>query len=289
MFWGIFYKIYNFCSRRSKFITTIRPNKLFIDRNNSLKIVSYNIDGLFLHYNHNNYVNISKYIRYLFTDEKIDIICLQEVWEKNIYDLIIKNLNDLNLFHTFPPTSKKYCVGEHSGLLIISKYPIILSDFEIYDKSNFTCLMTNKGIQYVTIKVNNDYISLINTHLQSSFNRYNLQYQNTTINQINFIKDYLIKYNIKNCLIIGDFNLKEEYMDLFLHDNSEFKVPYNYKNLVSLAKENELLDYFVFYNDIFQDKKINFKICNNIYYSDHYPIMININKNLRNKIIIEEN
>ena len=175
MFWGIFYKIYNFCSRRSKFITTIRPNKLFIDRNNSLKIVSYNIDGLFLHYNHNNYVNISKYIRYLFTDEKIDIICLQEVWEKNIYDLIIKNLNDLNLFHTFPPTSKKYCVGEHSGLLIISKYPIILSDFEIYDKLNFTCLMTNKGIQYVTIKVNNDYISLINTHLQSSFNRYNLQ------------------------------------------------------------------------------------------------------------------
>ena len=71
MFWGIFYKIYNLCSRRSKTSTIIRPKSVSTDRTNDLKIVSYNIDGLFLHYNHQNYINISKYIRYLFTEEKL--------------------------------------------------------------------------------------------------------------------------------------------------------------------------------------------------------------------------
>jgi len=276
MFWGIFYKIYNLCSRKSKITTIIRPEILSKDRTNNLKIVSYNVNGLFLHYNHQNYVNISKYIRYLFTEEKIDIICLQEVWEKNILDLIIDNLKDLNLFYTIPPTNKKYCLGENSGLVTISKYPIILSDFEKYDRLNLSCSMTNKGFQYIIIKVNDNHISIINTHLQSSFTKYNLHYQNTAIYQMDMIKQYLLKYNVKNCLILGDLNLKSEFINLFLKDNDEFKIKYNYDNLITFPNQNELLDYFIFYNNIFTEKNIDFKIFNNIYYSDHYPIMLTI-------------
>ena len=278
MFWGIFYKIYNFCSRKNKISTIIRPKSISTDRTNDLKILSYNIDGLFLHYNHQNYVNISKYIRYLFTEEKIDIICLQEVWEKNILDLIINNLNDLNLFYSFPPNTKKYCIGEDSGLVTISKYPIILNDFEKHLNSNLTCSMTNKGFQYLVVKIKDKNISLINTHLQSSFNRCNFQYQKTAIYQMDIIKQYLLRNNVNDCLIVGDFNLRENYMNLFLKDNNDFKIKYNYDNLISFPKQKELLDYFIFYNTFFEDKKIDFKIFNNIYYSDHYPIMLSINE-----------
>lgn len=290
MFWGLLFKIYNICSRKNKTNTIIKPDVINLNNKQSIKIVSYNINGLFAHYNHTNYVHISKYIRNLFLNEDVDIICLQELWEKNIYDLIINNLQDLNLFISQPPTNLKYCIGEHSGLLTISKYPIILSDFEKYEKLNFTCAMTNKGFQYIVIKINNDYIPLINTHLQSSSNKWNLQYQNVVVNQINLIKDYLIKFNIKNCIILGDLNLKENFMNTFLNNNSEFDTPYDYKNLITFPSDNELLDYFLFYNDIFNDKICDFKIHNNIFYSDHFPIMLDISPkkyNLRKKIKVE--
>ena len=67
-------------------------------------------------------------------------------------------------------------------------------------------------------------------------------------------------------------------MKLFLKDNSDFNIKYNYDNLISFPGQKELLDYFLCYNNVFSEKKIDFKIFNNIYYSDHYPIMLTINE-----------
>ena len=89
------------------------------------------------------------------------------------------------------------------------KISIILNDFEKHLNSNVTCLMTNKGFQYLVLKIKDKYISIINTHLQSSFNRCNFQYQKTFIHQMNIIKRYLLRYYVKEYLIIGDFNLRE--------------------------------------------------------------------------------
>lgn len=287
MFWGLFYKFFNICSRKNnKCLITTPKNILKPENSNNLNIVSYNINGLFLHYNHINYVNISKYIKYLFTQENIDIICLQEVWEKNIEQMIKKELQNLDLYYAKPPTNLKYCIGENSGLLTISRYPIVYNDFLKFPELHVSCKMTNKGLHYLCLKYNEEYLHLINTHLQSSFNRCNFQYQETCLKQLNLINEYIIQKGLKDCIIIGDLNLKEEYIE---NINENLKIPYNYKGLVTFPGQKELLDYFIINGDKWKNDKIEFKIYEDIYYSDHLPIFLSITKKkdkLRKKIII---
>ena len=48
--------------------------------------------------------------------------------------MIKKKLNDIDLYYAQPPTLLKYYIGEHSGLFIISKYPIIEQDYLKYNQ-----------------------------------------------------------------------------------------------------------------------------------------------------------
>ena len=278
MFWGLFYKIYNLCSKKSKISTIIKPKNEKILNKKNLKIVSYNIDGLFAHYIHLNYINISKYIRYLLIEDNVDIICLQEVWELSILNMIKNNINDIDLYYAQPPTSLKYCVGEHTGLLVISKYPIVYQDYLKYEQLNFTCTMTNKGLQHIKINYNNNYYNIINTHLQSSFNKCGLMYQNTSENQLNQILNYINENNIEKCIILGDLNLHTPFIKNILKKNDKLSIKYNYDNLITFPDGNssEQLDYFLDYNNIMSNKIINYSVKSDIYYSDHYPIMIDI-------------
>ena len=63
----------------------------------------------------------------------------------------------------------------NSGLVILSKFPIYNIDFYQYKNYNSFSfdLFSEKGFLSALIKVNNEYIRVINTHLQSSdFKRY---------------------------------------------------------------------------------------------------------------------
>lgn len=277
MFWGILSKIYNIYSKKNHISTIIKPKFNLELKNNNLKIVSYNIDGLFAHYNHINYVNICRYLRYLFTEKNIDIICLQEVWEISIYNMIKDKLSDLNLYYAQPPTQQKYYVGESSGLLTISKYPITYTDFQRYDYLNWTCNMTSKGFQYLQINIKDTNFNIINTHLQCSFNKLKYLFQNNALDQMNIILNYLKDQNIENVLILGDLNLDTIYMINYLKQHDELNIPYEFKNNITFSKQSEQLDYFIDYNNLLNNKKAKYKIMNNIYYSDHYPIMLTIN------------
>lgn len=289
--WGVFSKFYNICSRKSNVSTIIKPKNLSFynnENNKSLKIVSYNIDGLFAHYNHTNYLNISKYIRTLFLND-IDVVCLQELWSKDIYNLIVNNLKDLNLYIAQPPTNLKYCVGENSGLVTISKYPIVVSDYQKYDNLNFTCNFTNKGLHFVVIDNNDEYVPIINTHLQSSYCKFNFDYQDTAIQQLNSIRNYINDKNISNCLILGDLNLNPQHIKEFINDNANIIIPYDYQKSITYPDNNELLDYFLLYN-MFTNKKLVYYVFDDIFYSDHFPIMLDISPKkyyLRKKIKVE--
>ena len=279
MIWGLFYKFfYNMCIRKNKKCVILRPKNDIILNKDNLKIVSYNIDGLFAHYIHLNYINISKYIRNLLIEDNVDIICLQEVWEKNIEDMIKNNLKDLNLYIAQPPTNLKYCVGEHSGLLTISKYPIVFQDYHKYDLLNFTCSFTNKGLQHIRIIRNNSKYDIINTHLQSSFNKCGLMYQNTAELQLKQILKYVNENNVEKCIILGDLNLHTPFIKDILKKNDKLSIKYNYDNLITFPHGNmsEQLDYFLDYNNIMSNKIINYSVKSDIYYSDHFPIMIDI-------------
>tara|TARA_A100001015_G_scaffold305687_1_gene398767 strand:+ start:363 stop:1208 length:846 start_codon:yes stop_codon:yes gene_type:complete len=278
MLWGLLYKIYNLCSKKNKISTIIKPRHENILNKNNLKIVSYNIDGLFAHYIHLNYINISKYLKYLLIEENVDIICLQEVWELSILNMIKNKLLDLNLYYAQPPTTLKYCIGEHSGLLVISKYPIVYQEYLKYEQLNFTCSMTNKGLQHIKINRNNIEYDIINTHLQSSFNKCGLMYQHTAELQLNQILNYINYNKIEKCIILGDLNLNTPFMKNILKKNNDLSIKYNYDNNITFPDNNsgEQLDYFLDYNNMLCNKIIDYSVKSNIYYSDHYPIMINI-------------
>ena len=180
-------KIYNICSNKSlskidlpdEFvnyrINNTKNNRINNTKNNNhklrvmscnineLKVRNYNINELFINYNLNNYQDIGKFIKYQFLNNNIDIICLQEVWDKHVFDLITKDLT--HFYIAIPSTKLKYCIGENTGLMIISKYQIYRN--ELYEFNNFK-LYNNKirqVYQIVDIKFNNKYYSIINTYL----------------------------------------------------------------------------------------------------------------------------
>lgn len=277
---GLYYKIIDLMSNKSNnpINIVLKNNHNNSNTNKSLNIMTYNIDGLFVHFNKNNYLNISNFIKDQFLNNNIDVIALQEVWLSYISNLIIDELNDLDLYISIPPTTKKYYLGEHSGLMIISKYPILTSNYIEYNNCNFTCKLSKKGLQHITIEYNKKIINIINTHLQSSFkNFHNLQYQSTAEKQLNIIRDYCIKKKLNEYIIIGDLNINMEYMERYLSKNKNICLKYNqeYKNICTFPSTNEMLDYCLFSN-IFHKNIIEYKLYDNINYSDHLPLLIKI-------------
>lgn len=56
-----------------------------------------------------------------------------------------------------------------SGLLIMSKYPIISSYFESYNIGILSDSASDKGYIYCKIKVGDEILHLFSTHLQASY------------------------------------------------------------------------------------------------------------------------
>lgn len=279
LLYGLYYKLYNIYYCRysdNRFNCNIKlPIENKYD-NNEIKILSYNIDGLFIHYNYDNYKKISNFIRDKLVHDEVNIICLQEVWDIHILDLIKNNLKDFNLYYASPPVDMKFIVGEHSGLLIISKFPIVYTNFNLLKNSKLTCFMTNKGLFHVKIKVGGDQIiNIVNTHLQNSTVFYCFNYKNIANNQLFDILNYCEYNNLTDVVIVGDLNLNTRLIDKVLNNNQYVTVPYNEKTnpIITCPSSEEQLDYFLFYKQTNEYKFFNvFKTD----YSDHYPIIINI-------------
>lgn len=280
---GIYYKIHDLLSDKwNKPTIFLLGNEInYNNPKKCLNIMTYNIDGPFFHFNYNNYLNISKFIRQQFFSNNIDIISLQEVWLTCISDLIMKELYDLDLYVSFPPTTKKYNFGEHSGLMIISKYPILTNEYIEFDNCSFTCNMTRKGLQHITINHNNEIVNIINTHLQSSFKDFNnLHFHSTASKQLDIIQKYCLNNCIYNYMIIGDLNMDTMYIKKYLIDNKNISMDYNpeYKNICSFPSTQETLDYCLFCN-IFNENIVEYELFKNIDYSDHLPLLIKISNN----------
>lgn len=289
IFRSIYYKLNNILIDQNNSNLNYKINSIIYHYNepSELKIMSYNINGFFCYYNHDNYLNIAQFIKKEIIENKVDIICLQEVWLQNIFDIIINEIKYLNLYISCPSRKLKYYFGEHSGLLIISKLPIMKCNFVKYNNLTSLCKLTNKGFQHISIKYNNNLINIINTHLQSSYKYFN--YRSIASDQLNDIITYCNNNNILEYLILGDLNLNQHYIHKILTTYSNINIPYKYINnkednndpeikYITCPYNNEILDYFLFVNNIFNNKYHKYEVKNNIPYSDHYPIYLEILK-----------
>lgn len=249
-----------------------------ISQINKIKLVSFNIDDLTCHrpkYDKNGQHRPTEIINYLESTDA-DIICLQEVWGETMKQEISDAFLAKNYYVALPHWRKNYIFGENSGLVTISKYPIISQTFLPFTNPRGICRLFNKGVQYCHIRISNSKeLNIANTHLQASFTKrsYYLDFQKTTKEQLTTI---INNCPYETCLLIGDLNLKKENLDEFI--NNESKIQYFGENSeVTYPDCNSRFDYILKITKLENKQVITYNITNetesHIGLSDHFPII----------------
>ena len=235
-----------------------------------VKIITYNVDGLFWHYNSQRMEELLKDIIKIIKNKDIDIFCFQEVWHYDLHNKIVEIAEKEKLNYAFPSNNKRYWIGESSGLITLSRF--LIKDQQIYTYKNRigACALTNKGAQYLTIKLNNNInLNIINTHLQSSHHNYFQDFQYISFKQI---KEMIENSPFNDFIVTGDLNLDYNYLKNNLKGEIFFFK--NYKRMITCPDSEEHLDHFLYkgvYN-FFTDYKLI-----NIHNSDHLPFILTVN------------
>jgi endonuclease/exonuclease/phosphatase family metal-dependent hydrolase len=201
------------------------------------------------------------------------IILLQECFDETSesleasfpdYNICRGNLKGFNLMN--------------SGLAILSKFPIL--DVKFYQYKNYNPfsfeLFSEKGFLSVLLNINNEYIRVVNTHLQSSdFSRYD----KNALLQLKELEDYLTTLDNDNIKYIvgGDFNIDikdinkiRDIKDIYYPDEPTIYINFSTSHARSDFKkgyEPLIFDYFI-------SKDIKMKLPKTIEsdYSDHNPV-----------------
>lgn len=139
----------------------IEANSSYANPNQRIEsVITWNLQGLFLFM----YERKRKNILYELGLVTQDVICLQEVFEDYLKEDIIHHMKHTHPYYLMGNTHKKYIVGDDSGLLVLSKYPIQFVKEIVLDEALMPDSLANKSILY--FKVGN--LNMVNTHLQSS-------------------------------------------------------------------------------------------------------------------------
>ena len=207
---------------------------------NSVRLLSYNF---FLrpppvNNNGSDYKNerLKDFIEFL---PEFDIICFQEIFTTltdRKHQMIREAAKCGFKYHVSsrPPSFLSEYITD-AGLLILSRYEIVECDYYDYYLNISGDAPSNKGIIYAKIKINNRYLFLFNTHLQSTYFDESQSNINDTIQVrtkqteelINFVYNKLLTFPRDEIekglvLIVGDFNI-DAHNNQFLRE--KYKLP----------------------------------------------------------------
>jgi len=201
---------------------------------------------------------------------EFDIICLQEVFENSLKEKIIYELSDNQPYYLLGDTYKRYLVGEDSGLMVLSKYPIEFVKEHILEEYNFPDRMANKTILY--FKVGD--LNLMTTHLQSNNMFDNSELSRKQLRQIVEFSPF------EKFIITGDLNNNES--DKFLKkEKNNFDKTWLNQTHVNLLKDkkkpdSEILDYIFPHNYDNIKVQVNVPKMDITNCSDHFPLFCRI-------------
>ncbi|MEI6866230.1 endonuclease/exonuclease/phosphatase family protein [Flavicella sp.] len=243
--------------------------------NNNIKIMSYNV-RMFNAYKSSDGVNIKSKILSFIKKENPDVIAIQEHYHKH---------QDIPEYqHSYVDFNR----NNRIGLGIYSKYKII-------NKGSLSFKQTGNNSVYADIVINSDTLRIYNLHLESlridtnkdNFGQKNSEkllkrFESTFAKQEAQVKK-IIEHS-SNCkyrtIFMGDFNntafswvykqLKQNKKDAFIEAGNGFGKSYNFIFPFRI-------DFILTDNSI---EVTNFKTYN-VKYSDHFPLMaqINLSKN----------
>ncbi len=180
--------------------------------------------------------------------ENYDIACLQEVFgarsQRILMDAWLKSIDDAHTYtpgwedldasglrpnpisiktdqgsyYVLGPQKSFFGAGINSGLLILSKYPVMESEAFCFSKRSGSDIFANKGVLYAKILIGekDQYVHVFNTHLQSHDYPKARAHQRQELfefvtNIVGQDKDY-----IRPVIIAGDFNIRSGPHDLWL-------------------------------------------------------------------------
>ncbi len=273
-----------------------------------MKILTYNLGMLFPFNDKNNQIKIDNIINII---NSYDIIVFQEILYKPSRDYLIDKLKHkkfiYNHYFSHGPGflfTKNY---SGTGLLVISKYPIIETIYKKYSingkphKILHSDYMIDKGVGLCYIQFNNIIINLYVTHLHANYvdkwhllNKYD-EYKYHRIAQLFELSQFIkITKNNNFNILCGDLNCDEltKYKNIYLpvtsilkyisnmndcmyeiYKNKLYKYPNKFSTFTNYNNNNyppQRLDY-IFYNSnkykLLHSKLINF---NNL--SDHIGV-----------------
>lgn len=148
-----------------------------------------------------------------------DIVCLQEMFgtlNKRKHKLIRCATKAGFLYYADSPSPSFFTsFVVDGGLLILSRFPILVSEFKPYPYGIFSDSLSQKGVLYNKIQIRDEMLHIFGTHTQASYFGENQRYpiltrsdQFTTFRQ--FIESTLKKHGYRHgevILLMGDFNV----------------------------------------------------------------------------------
>ena len=231
-----------------------------------MRIISWNVSCLPKLINpYMNPFNNIKNILFLLKKEDVDIICLQEVFDNSIIDILIKELCNYYYFKL-----DNYFFWK-DGLIIFSKFKIQNTKFKKFKNCHGFENIISKGILSVLVydTVSKKNIWIHNTHLQASNNLFSKKKSvNIRKKQLLEINDYFNTISTTDHILCGDFNIffKDLKNYKFFFDNYNF----NKNELITFPAYNQQFDYILYSFNC----KINYEIIKNNF-SDHYLLIAN--------------
>lgn len=227
-------------------------------------IASYNVDAI-------------DYIVDKIKEISPDIISFQEIQKNETYDqaaIIASQLGyDYFVHESFSLSHNEE--GAELGNAIISKFPISQQYFEKYINPNVTIKWEDgkiakthdKGFVECLVEINNNYISVLTTHL-TPFRKFGMNLDSTkAIEILADVSNKIDKSNNNLSIILGDFNIdKPEIIGLLPNLKSK-----GYKEVITgmaTTPKNRRYDHVLY-------KGLRFKkqIIDNSVLTDHYVIV----------------
>lgn len=141
---------------------------------------------------------------------------------------------DQGIYYVLGPQKSFSGAAINSGLLILSKYPIIEAEAFCFSNKAGSDIFANKGVLYAKILIGEDnaYIHVFNTHMQSHDHPQARAYQLEEL--FEFVTNIVAqdKDHIRPVIIAGDFNIRSGPHDLWMESFLK------YADKASMAKKD---------------------------------------------------
>eukprot|EP01133_Synstelium_polycarpum_P012305 gene12305-14432_t len=156
---------------------------------------------------------------------QFDIICLQEMFSAFSYRQrrLFERAREQGFTHTARAPMPQYFKSTYlidGGIVVLSKHPIIRTEFVLFDKSVDSDMLASKGVLYTMIQVaDGQILHLFSTHLQASYarpksgNSYehdNIRNDAARVVQLNQMRDMMVAMTSNDShpiVVAGDLNV----------------------------------------------------------------------------------